>query len=228
MIERADQELKAWLEPLLGTAALRFDLPAAANDSAPSAAATAVSAYLFDVDRPPTVASTRTPPIELRLGYLIWVEAGDPLAAHALLGSLIVAAVAQPQFELAFGAPVAAAWSALDRPAQPAFLLYTRVAHDRGIPLAPPVRVAPRIEGVTLSTLRGRVAASDGTPIVDAVIEIGALARSATCDTNGAFEFAGIPKSLDVALHVRAKGREIDVERPAKSADEDLLITVPV
>jgi hypothetical protein len=223
VIERGDAELRAWLQPLLDGAAVSFDAPPIAVEGS----ALVLNAYLFDVDRPAAVASSRTPPIELTLGYLVSAWGSDSVAAHALLGRVLLAALAQAQYAVELGAAAAAAWGALAT-RRPAFVLRVRVAQDRGILLAPPVRAPARVESMATGTLRGRVQAPDGQPIVDAVVEIAALSRSSPTGSDGRFVFGGIPPALPLTVHVRAKGREIDVERAPGSLDEELIVTFSV
>jgi hypothetical protein len=223
VIESADQQLRAWLEPLVEGAKLSFDAPPVAADGT----APVVNVYLFAIDRPPQVAPVRNPPFEVRLGYLVSTWASDPVAAHALLDRILTSAMEQAQFEVEFGSTVSALWPSAAMP-RPAFVLRLRATQERGLAIAPPIREAPRLENVGLSKLSGVVCAPDGTAIMNAVVEIAALARSATSDADGKFVFMGIPRTLDVALHVRAKGHELDVQRPASAADDELRIVVPV
>jgi len=224
VIERGDAELRAWLAPLVGNAPIVFGPPPPPAD----AASPALCAHLFDIDRPAAVAPARNAPIEVRLGYLIAAWGADATAAHQLLGRVLTAALSQARYEIELGPSVRAAWGNFDGPARPGFVLRLRVSEDRGIAAAPPVRHVPRIEPAPLAALRGRVAAPDGTPLAGAMVEIEALARTAATGPDGTFAFPGIPRSVDVALRVRAKGHELQVARPANAAGEELLITVPI
>jgi hypothetical protein len=220
MIEDVDARVREWLTSIADGAAISFALPVA--DSEPLS----IYAYLFDVDRPGNAPSGRTPPMVLRLKYLIAACGPDPVAAHALLGKIIAAADTDSQYTLEFGAAASAAWAALNLPVRASVVLSASASKDRSGTLAPFVRTA-RVQTMSLEPLSGRVVAGNGVALVGAVVEVPALGKSATCDATGRFTLDGLSNALDLEFRVRVKGLEKTVQHPAESpADFTIVVDI--
>jgi hypothetical protein len=222
MIERGDANLLAWLKTVANDAAIGFDLPPLATP-----AALAINAYLFEIDRQPTVTAARSPFIEVRLSYLISV-AGEIGAAHALLGRLLESALAGGQFEIELGATVTATWSAFARPPSPAFIVRVPVTYDRGLPVAPRVTAPARVDTSAVQTIAGRVQSTNGQPLVGAVVQIAALGRSTLTTLDGSFALGGVPVDVPVAVLAQAKGVSATVDLPPHAPPAPVIVTIPL
>jgi hypothetical protein len=222
MIERGDANLLTWLKPLAGDAVISLEPPPLAP-----AQTLAINAYLFEIDRPPSVTSARSPLIELRLGYLLSVG-GDASAAHALLGKILTDGLASGRFEIEFGSTVTATWMALSRLPLPSCIVRVRVTQDRGLPVAPPVTSPASVQMSGLQLVTGRVQSADGHPIVDAVLEIAALGRSAPTANDGTFSLGAVPRDVAITVTARAKDVTATVQRDANAPDGELVITMPL
>lgn len=217
MIEDVDARVHDWLSSIVSGITISFALPSSESE------VLSLYAYLFDVDRPGTAPSGRTPPMVLRLRYLIAASGPDPVAAHALLGKIIAAADTDLQYTLEFGATASAAWAALNLPVRASVILSTSASKDRPGVLAPLVRSA-RVDTFRLGSISGRVIASDGTALVGAVVGVTALGKDAICDATGHFTIDGVSNALDLEFNVRAKGIEKIVPHPAQSPAEFTIV----
>ncbi len=222
MIEGGDANLLAWLKPLAGDTVISLEPPPVAPPQT-----LAINAYLFEIDRPAAVTPVRSPLIELRLGYLVSVG-GEASAAHALLGTIVADALASGRFEIELGATVTSTWAALSRAPAPACIVRVTVTRDRGLPVAPRVTAPPNLQMSGLHVLTGRVQSADGHPIVDAVLEIAALGRSASTAPDGTFSLGAVPRDVAITITARAKDATATAERAANAPDGDLVITLPL
>jgi hypothetical protein len=222
MIERGDANLLAWLKTVANDAAIGFDLPPLATP-----AALAINAYLFEIDRQPTVTAPRSPMIEVRLSYLISV-AGETTAAHTLLGRLLESALASGQFEIELGAAVTATWARLARPPSASFIVRVPVTYDRGLPVAPRVTAPARVDTSAVQTIAGRVQSTNGMPLVGAVVQIAALGRSTLTALDGSFVLGAVPADTPVAVSAQAKGVSAIVELPAHAPPAPVVVTIPL
>lgn len=217
MIEVIDNQLRDWLRSVAGNVDVNFALPA----GEPSRLA--LYAYLFEIDRPQAAPSGRTPPLQLRLGYLVTSSGPDPVDAHATLGKIIAAADSAGQYSLEFGASAAAAWSALNLPARASFVLRAIARQERSGAIAPPVHRV-RVDTLPVEPLSGRVEASDGTPLVGATVEASGLGKSATTSADGRFVLEGVSRALDLRLLIRAKGITSEVLHAASGPTDAAII----
>jgi hypothetical protein len=220
MIDSIDAQLRDWLEALVDGSNISFSRP---SDEAEKLT---LFVYLFDIERPAAVPSGRTPPTQLRLGYIVTACGPDPIAAHALLGKIIAEAGTQSQYSLEFGEPASAAWSALNLAARASFVLRATASVPSDKRPAPPVREAV-LSALPLASVAGTITAADGTPLPGAVVTIDELGRTATAQADGRFALDGVSNAIDLSLRARAKGREVEVKRPAHSTG-DLHIVIDV
>lgn len=220
MIETIDAQLRDWLKTVADGSNISFSRPTDETTDL------TLFVYLFDIERPAAVPSGRTPPMQLRLGYLVSSCGPDPIAAHALLGKIIAEAGTQSQYSLEFGEPAAAAWSKLNLSARASFILRATASAQGDVRLAPPVRAAV-LSSLPLETLSGIVTAADGTPLPGAVVTIESLGRSATAQVDGRFTLDGVSNAIDLSIRARAKGREVIIARAAHSAG-DLHVVIDV
>lgn len=213
MLDTIDEEVRDWLKGIVKEAVISFSLPSDEVDKL------VLFAYLFNIERPAALPPGRTPPMQLRVSYLITAAGPDPVAAHGLLGDAIAAASAQSQYALEFGSPNAEAWASINLPARASFVLRATATQKRDIKPSPLV-VTPIVHSAPLERLVGQVVAADGTPLAGAVVEVPGLGRTTTANSEGRFVLEGVTASIDLTVRAQSKGREVEVQRAARTTDD--------
>jgi Pvc16 N-terminal domain len=228
MIDLTDQDLKAWVQQVLGNVEVSLEAPR--DDSREATSGQEVSIYLLNLIHKPAASSGHTLPLEISLHYLITTWADAPETAHRLLGELVFAALETPKFEVQLEPVPNTVWTALNRMPRPNFVLSVPLKRDRPHRQVPLVQVAPVLQTAPLQAISGKVLGPGNIPITNAQVEIPGLRRVTDTDTQGRFTFATIPVHPPVRqLLVRAKGRQFSVvleppTPPEPSIPEPLLI----
>jgi hypothetical protein len=224
MIHLVDQNLKAWVQQVLGDIEISFAAPR--DDYSDSTSNQGVDIYLLNLVHKPAATSTYTLPLEISLHYLVTTWASTIETAHQLLGELVFAALENSEFEVQIETLPINSWIALNRMPRPCFVLSIPLKRDRPQRIAPLVRVAPVLQTSPMQSLEGIVMGQDNIPIPGAYVEIPALRRTAETDTQGRFNFAATPVHPPIKqLFVRAKGRRFAVAlEPAIATQEPLVI----
>src|SRR5262245_33018843 len=201
MIDRVDQRLKDWIGTVLEATEVVLSPPGSA------ATAQGVSLYLLELRQTPPARGTRRPPLQITLRYLVTVWADRPEQAHHLLGKLVFAALANPEFDVDPDPLPVATWQAFGLVPRPALVLGVPLRHERPEPAAPLVRVPPVFQHAALGSLEGLVLGPGDAPVANAQVEVPALRRSTRTDARGRFVFAALPSEPRVKrLRVQAKG----------------------
>lgn len=224
MIDRIDQNLKAWVQQVLGDIEVSFAAPR--DQPSDTSSSQEVSIYLLDFIHKPAATSSYALPLEISLHYLITTWADVAETAHRLLGELVFAALETPEFEVQLEPVPIAVWTALNRMPRPCFVLHISLKRDRPRRSAPLVRVAPVLQTSPMQAIEGTVVGLGDIPITNAQVEIPALRRVTDTDTQGRFTFAAIPMQPPIKqLFVRAKGRQFSVAlEPLSDTPEPLVI----
>ena len=204
MLEQVDRRLREWVTSTLEGVDVSLDLPGA-KVKGPT-----VGLYLFELCRTPPARTTKRPPLQLSLRYLVTAQEARPEASHRLLGELMLAAMQDAELEVESEPVPLAFWTAFGTPPRPAFVLRVNLRVERDEPTAPLVRKPIRVDTAPLSGLEGLVLGPGDTPLAGAVVELPELRRLTETDHKGRFSFASVPSGR-CALRVRAKGRETTV-----------------
>jgi hypothetical protein len=204
MIDQVDRQLDEWVRQTL-------DVPTSLTPPADAQGERGVNLYLLELVRKPPLRSTRRPPLQVSLRYLVTTWSDDVEEAHRWLGELVFAAMEEPEFEVELEPVPAATWAALGVAPRPAFGLCVPLRLERAEPETKLVRLPLVIEGGTLASLRGVVLTPDDVPLASAVVEIPGLQLSTRTDARGQFCFSNVPgKSRVDKLRIRARGLECD------------------
>lgn len=223
MIHLVDQNLKAWVQQVLGDVNVSFAAPH--NDSSDGISRQDVGIYLLRMIHKPAATSRYALPLEISLHYLITTWANTPEAAHQLLGELAFAALENPEFEVQLEPPSMDTWIALSRMPRPCFILSVPLKRDRPQRVAPLVRTMPVLQTSPMQAIEGTIVGQGDIPIAGASVEIPTLQRAAETDAQGHFTFAAIPVHPPIKqLFVRAKGRRFSVPLESAIATQEPLV----
>ncbi len=219
MIEQTDQEIGAWVQRVVGDdVPLSFAVPTAVAPE-PS-----VNLYLWELLDAPPLRSQQRPPLQIYLRYLITTWADEPATAHRLLGQLVFAALANPEFDVDLQPLPPESWLALNIAPRPAFFLRVPLRLEQPEPDVPLVRAPVVLNGTPVTTLHGIIHGPNQTPLSGARIELPALQRSTYSDAHGKFHFATIPAGHQQAVRIKAKGQLVELS--AAPTTEPLIVTI--
>ena len=220
MIEHMDQQLREWVEGVLGAVTLSLDPP---EDER---ADKGINLYLLEVADAPALRSSRSSPLQLSLRYLMTSWADTPEEAHRLLGQLVFAAMETPEFEVELEPLPAATWMAIGAKLRPSIVLRVPLRKERPEPPVKLVRHPLVVQASSITSLQGVVLGPNDMPISGARVEIPALQLAVRADTKGRFHFPTVPTEPHTTqLRIRARGRELTLTvDPAGLDGEPLLI----
>jgi hypothetical protein len=219
VIEQADKQLKEWVAEVLDGVDASFGPPS------DSRSGRGVSLYLIDLVEKPPPRTTKRPPLQLSLRYLVTTWATEPEDAHRLLGKLVFDAMARPEFDVELDPLAPSVWAALQCAPRGSFVLRVPLRKDQPeIPVKPVLRPL-RVQSSQIASLSGVVLGPGDEPVVRARVELPALEISTQTDLNGRFEFPFVPSDPPIRrLMVRAKGRQISVSGDAVTKSRPLVI----
>lgn len=219
MIDQTDRRLTTWIGGILDQVPVSLAPPGALD------AAKGVGLYLLDLLQSPAARGTRRPPLIMTLRYLVTAQAPKPEEAHQLLGTLLVAAAENPEFEIEPEPLPFSVWTAFGVTPRPSFVLRVPFRHERPEKLAPPVRKVV-INRLPLQSFGGQVVGPENIPIMNARVELPAFELSTNTDSKGRFYFSAVPAAPGAQLlRVRAKGQEFSINTaPVDSNDDPLVI----
>jgi hypothetical protein len=220
MIDETDRHLTTWIGRILDQATVSLSPPAATE------AGKGVGLYLLELLQSQPPRGTRRPPLLMTLRYLITTHAPEPEDAHQMLGTLVVAALENSEFEVEQEPLPLALWNALGVAPRPSFVLRVPFRVERPEKLAPLVRQPLIIKQLPLRSFAGRVLGPDDIPIMNARVELPALDLFTSTDSKGRFHFASIPDAPGSReVRVRAKGQEFSINtEQVETANEPLVI----
>ena len=220
MFETVDRRLEEQVKEVFGREAVEVSF----GRPGPGKSARSIGLLLMEAVPTPPLSTPRRPPLQATLRYLVTAWADRPQEEHRLLGELLFAALDWKDVEVETEPPTAAAWSALQAPLRPSFVLRVVARRERPEPAVKRVRHPLTFRTTALASLRGLVLGPDDVPIMGAEVEVPWLGRRATTDADGAFVISGVPRNPGVKrLQVKAKGLEMTVDVTKAAADGEPL-----
>ncbi|MGR9115886.1 MAG: hypothetical protein ACU85E_08985 [Gammaproteobacteria bacterium] len=198
MFERADQEIKQWVEEVADNLEPSFAEPHDQDNAAE------INTYLFDFVPVPSSGNRLVNQFKLR--YLVTTWSKKPAQAHALLGKLFQAALYDSKFQVEAEPLPAESWQALKISPRPSFFLCYVLTLLRTQKQAPPVTEAPGLTSVPLISVQGRLTGPNGYPLTKTRIELPQFKRSALTDRDGRFNFGKVSATattLKFRIHVK-------------------------
>ena len=215
MIDQVDLQLKSWADGIVGSGLTDLSAPAKQPPS------TCVSFYLIDLISIPSPRTPRKIRLEIWLRYLVSAWSQDPAEGHRLIGELLFAALANPDFTVESDAVPATVWGSFGIAPRPGFFL--KVPCYKELPERPVKYVRQPMEPkmVPTTTLTGVITGPQEIPLSGALVELPALSLATRTDAQGVFRFANVAaEPSGQFVRVRAKGRE-QTFRSAEYAQPD-------
>jgi len=199
-----DAGLKEWIGSVIEGAELSFAAPDAKKTGR------GVGIYLLELvqSRPPS--TTRRPPLQLALRYLITAWSDGPEDAHQILVTLMLAAMENKEFEVELEPIPLSVWTAFGMPPRPSFILRVPLRQERPQPQTKMVREL-KIRSTPITGFHGLLLGPGDTPLSDCRIEFPALNLSTRTDYKGRFQFPNVPAEGSKHFVVKAKGFELPV-----------------
>lgn len=225
-IDEVDRRLKEWVKSILEGVEVRLTAPGSGTEK-DGAEQRGVGLYLMEIAVMPPASTTKLPPLQVALRFLVTSWSEDPEDAHRLLGELVFAAMENPEFEVELEPVAMTVWRALGVPPRPAFVLRVPLQRVRHAPKAKPVTAFPVVKTLVVVSLHGVVWGPSDTPLADAEVQVPALALTARTDHKGRFHFSSVPgEGQKKTLRVRAKGQELNLttDQSYPDASKPLLI----
>lgn len=214
MIDVADEILQSWVSTVLEGVSVSLNAPK--NEQTGSG----VNLYLFGISAMPPLRTTKRPPLQVALNYLVSAWAQEIKEAHQILGKLLFAAMERGEFDVDFNPAAPAMWQAFDMQPRPSFILRVPLRHELPQDELPLVRGPIAVKHSVLQSLDGVVLSPDNVPLAGVQVELSPLDLSTRTDFRGHFNFAAIPRDPPVSqITVRAKGRQLlmPIDRAEKS-----------
>jgi hypothetical protein len=221
MIDEVDRRLKDWVKSILEGVEVHFTAP---NNAAEQRG---IGLYLMEVVVMPPASTTKLPPLQVALRFLVTSWSEDPEEAHRLLGELVFAAMENPELEVELAPVSVAVWRALGVAPRPSFVIRVPLQRVRHMPKAKPVTAFPIVTTLAVVSLHGVVRGPNDIPLADAEVQVPALRLTARTDYKGRFHFSGVPGDGKMkTLRVRAKGQELSLttDKDYSDASKPLLI----
>jgi hypothetical protein len=183
MITDIDDQLADWVENVLGPVAFSLGPP----EQAPADAG--VSCYLMELLDNPPLRTSRRPPLQIFLRYLVTIWASAPKEAHQMLEDLLFATMEAPDLQVEVEPLTAAGWRALGVTPRPSFFLRVPLRRERPQPGVKLVRQPLGIEAVPVASLQGQVVGVGGVPLARAVVPTDTFSSrccplGCTCDSS--------------------------------------------
>ncbi|MGA7613548.1 MAG: carboxypeptidase-like regulatory domain-containing protein [Thermoanaerobaculia bacterium] len=221
MIGETDRQLVEWAKSIVPD--LDVDVAPPSMDESP-----AVHITLLSMVPVPAPRTSRRPPRELILEYLVTTSGGDVPKSHDWLGTLAFAAMDVTSWKVSLDPLPLDLWNAFHIAPRPAFVVRVPLRVERPEERAPLVRHPLVVEGTQTASLAGDVFGPDDTAIAGAKIEVPALQLYGRTDENGSFHFPTIPADRPVSVVIRARGQVMTVrtspgERLRVALDESAL-----
>lgn len=204
MIDASEKSLVEWIGEIVPRTKVLLEPPGKKG----------VCVYMLGAAPKAAARGPSRPPLQVQVRYLITAQDDDPAKAHRTIGTLLFAAMENPEFEVEDGEPSVELWRALGVAPQPAFVIRVVVRKERPERVAPLVRRPMDLRQGLIRPLTGQVMGPGGMPIMGAQVEVPALRLFAVTDSKGCFELDGLPSGADMKIRIRAKGQEFAVEAP--------------
>ena len=205
MFDELDRRLEGWAKAIVADLTVSFNVPTAETDKLN------LCLYLLDVIPVAAGRGVRLPPLQMTLRYLVVAQGPIQSEVHQLLGTVLIAALENAEFEIEKEPLPFDVWKAFGIAPRPSFVLRVPFKYERAEKVAQPVLQPLTVKQTVLETLQGRISINR-IPIMNANVEIPALKLSARTDADGNFQFPALPSEpSEKDLRIRIKGREFSV-----------------
>lgn len=212
MTPAISSELRSWVATVLADVTVSMDAPGARSGQPPGRG---VSLYLVQLAAAAPPRERTVPPLQVWARYLVTTWAESVEERHALLETLLFAALEEAPGEVDLTPLPPELWLALGAPPQPSFVLCVLVKRARAQQAVPRVRQPLQVDTTLAVPLTGTVLGPEDVPLADALVEVPALQRQTRTDAAGRFVLPHVPGgAVPLRLRVRAKGSELEIAVP--------------
>jgi hypothetical protein len=199
-----DGRLKDWVGNVIQGAELSLEAPETKKPGR------GVGMYLLELVQSLPPSTSRRPPLQLALRYLVTAWSETPEDAHQMLVDLMFAAMENTDFQVESESVPLSVWTAFSVPPRPSFLLRVPMRQERPQPQAKLVREL-KFQSSPAVGFHGLLLGPGDVPLSDCRIELPALNLSTRTDYRGKFYFPSVPSAGSKQLLVKAKGLEFPV-----------------
>ena len=199
-----DGRLKDWIGSVIQGAALSLEPPDAKKTGR------GVGLYLLELIQAPPPSTTKRPPLQLALRYLITAWSDTPEDAHQMLVAMMLAAMESSEFQVELEPVPMTTWTAFGMPPQPSFVLRVPLRQERQQPQTKLVREL-KIQSSPIVSFHGLLLGPGDVPLSNCQVELSALNLSTSTDYKGRFYFPSVPAAGSKQFLVKAKGFELPV-----------------
>jgi hypothetical protein len=215
-----DERLKDWVGSIVQQADFSLGTPVMKKDGR------GVGAYLLDILQTPPASTSKRPPLQLALRYLITSWSETPEEAHQMLVDLMFAAMDNLDFQVESQPIPLEVWTAFGVAPQPSFILRVPMRMERPEPSTKLVREPMKIQSSPIMAFHGLLLGPREIPLSHCRIEFPALNLSTSTDYQGRFHFPGIPAAGRKQFLVKAKGFELPVHVEDNHPDREAPLVI--
>ncbi|WP_158752198.1 Pvc16 family protein [Acidobacterium sp. S8] len=215
MVAQPDKLLMDW------TAHVHSEIPVSLAPPSAKVSGRGIGLYLLELLHMPPPSTTKRPPLQLSLRYLVTAWSDSPEDAHQILIDLAFAALSSTDPQMEMEAVPLTVWTALCVPPMPAFILRVPLRQERPEADVKIVRQPVQIATSTMIQLHGVVLGPEDIPLADSRVEIPAMKLKANANHKGRFFFPAVPAEGPKILRVRARGRELSVRCEKSFPDQN-------
>jgi hypothetical protein len=201
------------------TAQVLSGIPVSLAPPTQKASGRGISLYLLELHHIPPPSSTKRPPLQLSLQYLVTSWSDSPEDAHKILVDLAFAALSCTDPQMEMEAVPLTVWTAFGIPPMPAFILSVPVRQTRPEVAVKVVRQPVQIATSTMVPFHGVVLGPNDIPVAESRVEIPSMRLTASANYKGRFYFPAVPAEGPKLLRVRARGRELSIRCDASFPD---------
>ncbi len=205
MAVESDGRLKDWVGSVIQGADLSLEAPGVRPTGR------GVGLYLLELIQSPPPSTSRRPPLQLALRYLVTAWSDKPEDAHQMLVDLMFAAMENSDFQVEQEPVPLTLWTALTVPPRPSFVLRVPLRQERPQPQAKLVRQPLKIQSSPIVGFHGLLLGPEDMPLSDCRVEMPDLNLATGTDYKGRFSFPSVPAAGTKQLLVKAKGYELPV-----------------
>jgi hypothetical protein len=205
MADEFDDRIRSWISSEIPEAEVSLAAPMSQRSGR------GVGLYLMELMQSPPPSTSKRPPLQLALRYLITAWSDKPEDAHEMLVELMFAAMENRDFQVELEPIPLTVWTAFGLPPQPSFVLRVPLRQERPQPQTKVVREL-KIQSSPIVSFHGLLLGPGDVPLPDCRVELPALSLSTSTDYKGRFYFPSVPAAGSKQLLVKAKGRELPVD----------------
>lgn len=213
MASESDARLKDWVGSVIPGVELSLEAPGTKKTGR------GVGLYLLELVQSPPPSTSKRPPLQVVLRYLVTAWSDKPEDAHQMLVELMFAAMENMDFQVELEPIPLAVWSAFGVPPRPSFLVRVPLRQERPLPPTKLVREPLKIQMSPAVGFHGLVLGPGDIPLSDCRVELPALNLSTRTDFRGRFHFPSVPSAGSKQFLVKAKGFALPVSSEQNHPD---------